>query len=203
MSTHPSPCPVAPSWPPPARARLWPPSSGLPRPSCRPRSSARRRRATASTSRPSASGRISRDHDMPETLVFDSARIMAVCDLDRRRLEDGKRFVNDFYAKQSGSAYDGVTMYDDYRELLANQRHRRRADQHARPLARADRDRGRRGRQGRLPAEARVAHHRRGTGACPTPCSAPAACCNSGARTGHCRSTATPANWCATAASGN
>jgi len=65
-------------------------------------------------------GRISRDHDMPDTLAFDSARIMAVCDLDRHRLEDGKRFVNDFYAKQSGGTYDGVTMYDDYRELLAN-----------------------------------------------------------------------------------
>jgi predicted dehydrogenase len=65
-------------------------------------------------------GRISRDHDMPETLAFDSARIMAVCDLDRHRLEDGKRFVNDFYAKQTGRAYDGVRMYDDYRELLLN-----------------------------------------------------------------------------------
>lgn len=65
-------------------------------------------------------GRISREHDMPETLAFDSARIMAVCDLDRHRLEDGKRFVNDFYARQSGRAYDGVRMYDDYRELLLN-----------------------------------------------------------------------------------
>ena len=65
-------------------------------------------------------GRISRDHDMAETLPFDSARIMAVCDLDRRRLEDGRTFVNDFYAKQSGQSYDGVRMYDDYRELLAN-----------------------------------------------------------------------------------
>ena len=65
-------------------------------------------------------GRISRTHDMPETLPFDSARIMAVCDLDRRRLEDGKVFVNDFYARQTGKSYDGVRMYDDYRELLAN-----------------------------------------------------------------------------------
>ncbi len=65
-------------------------------------------------------GRISRDHDMPETLVFDSARIMAVCDLDRQRLEDGRRFVNDFYTKQTGRTYDGVAMYDDYRELLLN-----------------------------------------------------------------------------------
>src|SRR5690606_31995142 len=51
-------------------------------------------------------GRISREHDMPETLVFDTARIVAVCDLDRKRLEDGRRFVNDFYAKQTGHAYD-------------------------------------------------------------------------------------------------
>lgn len=65
-------------------------------------------------------GRISREHDMPETLVFDTARIMAVCDLDRHRLEDARRFVNDFYSQQSGQPYDGVTTYDDYRELLAN-----------------------------------------------------------------------------------
>ena len=65
-------------------------------------------------------GRISRDHDMPETLKHERARIMAVCDLDRRRLEDGKVFVNAYYSKQSGAAYDGVRMYDDHRELLAN-----------------------------------------------------------------------------------
>jgi len=65
-------------------------------------------------------GRIARDHDMPDTLAFDTARLMAVCDLDRRRLEDGKRFVNDFYAQQTGAAYDGVRTYDDYRELLLN-----------------------------------------------------------------------------------
>ena len=65
-------------------------------------------------------GRISRDHDMPETLKHARARIMAVCDLDRRRLEDGKVFVNAYYSKQSGAAYDGVRMYDDHRELLAN-----------------------------------------------------------------------------------
>ncbi len=65
-------------------------------------------------------GRISRDHDMPETLKHERARIMAVCDLDRRRLEDGKVFVNAYYSNQSGAAYDGVRMYDDHRELLAN-----------------------------------------------------------------------------------
>jgi len=65
-------------------------------------------------------GRISRDHDMPETLALDRARITAVCDLDRRRLEDGRQFVNDHYAKVTGRSHDGVTMYDDYRELLQN-----------------------------------------------------------------------------------
>ena len=65
-------------------------------------------------------GRISRDHDMAETLKYDNAKIIAVCDLDSKRLADGKKFVNDFYSKQTGKAYDGVTMYGDHRELLLN-----------------------------------------------------------------------------------
>ena len=65
-------------------------------------------------------GRISRDHDMKETLPFDQARIMAVCDVDSKRLADGKKYVNDYYAAKTGKPYDGVTMYDDHRALLAN-----------------------------------------------------------------------------------
>ena len=65
-------------------------------------------------------GRISRDHDMAETLKYDHARIMAVCDLDSKRLENGKKYVNDFYSKKAGKPYDGVTMYSDHRELLLN-----------------------------------------------------------------------------------
>jgi hypothetical protein len=48
-------------------------------------------------------GRISRGHDIPNIRKFDTARIMAVCDLDARRLEDGKKYVNDFYAAKTGS----------------------------------------------------------------------------------------------------
>jgi hypothetical protein len=44
-------------------------------------------------------GRISRDHDMAETLKYDHAKIMAVCDVDSKRLEDGKKYVNDYYRK--------------------------------------------------------------------------------------------------------
>jgi predicted dehydrogenase len=65
-------------------------------------------------------GRISRGHDMPGVWKYDTARIVAVCDLDAKRAEDGKRLVNDYYAGKTGKPYDGVKVYTDYRELLAN-----------------------------------------------------------------------------------
>jgi predicted dehydrogenase len=65
-------------------------------------------------------GRISRVHDMPSILQYDRARIIAVCDLDTHRVEDGKKLVNDYYAKKTGNAYDGTTGYTNYHELLAN-----------------------------------------------------------------------------------
>ncbi len=65
-------------------------------------------------------GRISRVHDMPGTLKFDSARIMAVCDLDAKRADEGREFVNKFYSGQTGKPYDGVQVYHDHRELLQN-----------------------------------------------------------------------------------
>ncbi len=65
-------------------------------------------------------GRISRGHDLPGIWQFDQAHIMAVCDLDSNRVEEGKLLINDFYTKKSGKPYDGVTGYHDYRELLAN-----------------------------------------------------------------------------------
>jgi len=65
-------------------------------------------------------GRISRVHDIPGIWKYDSARIIAVCDLDSKRVEKGKTFVNGYYAKKTGKAYDGVTGYGNYHELLAN-----------------------------------------------------------------------------------
>jgi len=65
-------------------------------------------------------GRISRGHDLPGIWKFDTARVIAVCDLDTRRLEDGKRLVNDYYATKAGPPYDGVAAYSHYLELLAN-----------------------------------------------------------------------------------
>jgi len=65
-------------------------------------------------------GRISRVHDMPGVWRQDYAQIMAVCDLDSIRAEEGKKLVNDFYTKRDGKPFDGVKLYTDYRELLQN-----------------------------------------------------------------------------------
>src|ERR1043165_2256913 len=65
-------------------------------------------------------GRISRVHDMPSTLKYDTAQIVAVCDLDNRRVDEGKKFVNDFYGKKTGKTYDGTRGYGSYHDLLAS-----------------------------------------------------------------------------------
>ena len=65
-------------------------------------------------------GRISRGHDMPGVWKHASARIVAVCDLDAKRLDEAKRLVNGHYASETGKTYDGVAAYADYRDLLAS-----------------------------------------------------------------------------------
>jgi predicted dehydrogenase len=64
-------------------------------------------------------GRIAREHDMPGVLRHErAARITAVCDLDSNRLLEGKRFVEEQYAKKGVSV--AVRTYADYREMLHN-----------------------------------------------------------------------------------
>jgi predicted dehydrogenase len=65
-------------------------------------------------------GRISRGHDLPGIWQFDHARIMAVCDLDAKRVEEAKTLLNGYYGKKTGKDYDGVTGYHVYHDLLAN-----------------------------------------------------------------------------------
>ncbi len=65
-------------------------------------------------------GRISRGHDMPGVWQYDFAQIMAVCDVDLNRAQEGKQLVNEFYSKRDNKPYDGVKVYTDYRELLQN-----------------------------------------------------------------------------------
>jgi len=64
-------------------------------------------------------GRISRIHDMKEIHKHADAQIVAVCDLDTKRLGAGMQLVDDRYAASTGKNYSGTRGYTDYRELLA------------------------------------------------------------------------------------
>jgi hypothetical protein len=64
-------------------------------------------------------GRIARSHDLIDTIAFDVANVIAVCDLDSNRMKDGKQFVDQFYQEKKGKTnYKGTKMYEDYREML-------------------------------------------------------------------------------------
>ncbi|MGB3799337.1 MAG: Gfo/Idh/MocA family oxidoreductase [Lewinella sp.] len=65
-------------------------------------------------------GRIARGHDLPETMKNESARVMAVCDVDSKRKDLGKTFIESWYRENRPDDKVEVTTYDDYRELLAN-----------------------------------------------------------------------------------
>jgi len=63
-------------------------------------------------------GRISREHDLPGILQHAVARVVAVCDLDAKRLAEGQQLVEAHYRKK-GETSPGVLSFHDYRELLA------------------------------------------------------------------------------------
>jgi len=80
-------------------------------------------------------GRIAHSTDIPEFLAFDDVQIVAVCDVDRKRMLNAKKQVEEYYAKKATGAagiseggggggatsasFSGCTMYDDFRELIA------------------------------------------------------------------------------------
>lgn len=66
-------------------------------------------------------GRIANEMDMPGILKHDVARVVAVCDLDSKRLAKAKDRVEKHYASKKGSGTALVVKaYGDYRELLKN-----------------------------------------------------------------------------------
>lgn len=65
-------------------------------------------------------GRISRDHDMPGVWKYNDVRIVAAADPDVNRLADAKTLIEGYYSKKSGKPYTGVTLYENYLDLLAN-----------------------------------------------------------------------------------
>jgi len=65
-------------------------------------------------------GRIAREHDLPGTWQHEVARIVAVSDVDSKRMADGKKLIEGYYTKKMGSPYLDVKQYADYREMLLN-----------------------------------------------------------------------------------
>jgi len=66
-------------------------------------------------------GRIARDHDIHDTIRFDNARYVGVCDVDAKRVADAKVLVDSFYKEKTGKEkYMDTKMYGDYREMLLN-----------------------------------------------------------------------------------
>jgi predicted dehydrogenase len=51
---------------------------------------------------------------------IDDAQIVAVCDLDTRRVQQGIELVDKTYGEKAGKPYSGTRGYADYHELLAN-----------------------------------------------------------------------------------
>jgi predicted dehydrogenase len=66
-------------------------------------------------------GRIAFTHDLPETMKYDIARVIAVADPDSKRAALGKKHIDDFYSKMTGKAnYMNARIYDDYHNMLQN-----------------------------------------------------------------------------------
>ena len=66
-------------------------------------------------------GRIAREHNLPDIINLDNARVIAACDIDRKRLAEGKKFIEDLYAKKTGNSnYVNVKTFEDYHGLLSD-----------------------------------------------------------------------------------
>lgn len=64
-------------------------------------------------------GRIARVHDMPDVLRYETARMVAVSDVDSNRMADGKKLIEEYYQAKTGSSKPPeVRMYSDYRDML-------------------------------------------------------------------------------------
>jgi myo-inositol 2-dehydrogenase / D-chiro-inositol 1-dehydrogenase len=66
-------------------------------------------------------GRIAMTHDLPDTMKYDVARVVAVADFDSNRVARGKQYIENYYTKKTGKAgYVTVKTYGDYREIIAD-----------------------------------------------------------------------------------
>jgi len=60
-------------------------------------------------------------HLIPSFLNSPGAQVLAICDVDRLKLERGAKIVEDFYAQKSSQPYKGCQAYGNFRELIARE----------------------------------------------------------------------------------
>lgn len=66
-------------------------------------------------------GRQMMDHNLPEFLKTDGCQVVAICDVDAWRLEQGLNAVNAFYAdKKASGTWKGCKVYKDWRDVIAD-----------------------------------------------------------------------------------
>jgi len=66
-------------------------------------------------------GRIAESHDVPATIKHDAVRMVAVADVDIKRANDGKTWIENWYTEKTGSKdYMDVKVCQDYREMLTD-----------------------------------------------------------------------------------
>ncbi|MCK4700516.1 MAG: Gfo/Idh/MocA family oxidoreductase, partial [Bacteroidales bacterium] len=64
-------------------------------------------------------GRIALTHDLPLTIKHDITRVIAIADVDRNRLAQGKEWVLNYYEEKKGKKnFVDIALYQDYREML-------------------------------------------------------------------------------------
>lgn len=65
-------------------------------------------------------GRIAKSHDLPLTIKHDTVRVVAVADVDVKRANDGKLWIENWYFENKGKKLVDVKVYQDYREMLTD-----------------------------------------------------------------------------------
>jgi myo-inositol 2-dehydrogenase / D-chiro-inositol 1-dehydrogenase len=63
-------------------------------------------------------GRQTVNPNIPQFLKSENAQVVAVCDVDKWRLANGQKQVNDYYSQQKGFTYKGCEAYGDFRKIL-------------------------------------------------------------------------------------
>ncbi len=66
-------------------------------------------------------GRIAKSHDLPLTIKHDSARVVAVADVDQKRADDGRQWLKNWYRTNSGERDVDIQVVQDYHELLTDE----------------------------------------------------------------------------------